>query len=105
MKRKPFYEDLTEFTLDWLKQKNKEGEKPQMSEIVGGLEMVKHELYWTQSWFIQKVIKRNVKDNLALWVSKLAGKEITISSDGSISIIQSDIKGESEKTSDSPAEK
>ena len=50
-KRKPFYEDLMKFTLEWMRARNDEGEKPMLSEIVGGIEMVKRKfITFAISW-------------------------------------------------------
>lgn len=87
-KRKPFYEELSKFTIDWMTERNKEGEKPLLSEIIGGLEMVKTEIYWTQNWFVEKLINKQLKDKMTSFIAKLAGKDITIRSDGSIIMVQ-----------------
>jgi hypothetical protein len=85
-KRNSFYEDLFKFTLDWMTARNKEGEKPVLSEIIGGLEMVKTDIYWTQNWFVEKLVNRQLKDKIVSIIAKLEGKDITILSDGSIII-------------------
>ena len=73
-KRKSFYEDLMKFTLDWVKTRNLEGAKPMLSEIVGGIEMVKIELHFTQLWFVEKLVNKQLKNKMDSFVSKLAGK-------------------------------
>lgn len=101
-KRKPFYEEVSKFTIDWMTERNKEGEKPLLSEIVGGLEMVKTDIYWSQNWFVEKLVNRQLKDKMASFIAKLAGKDITIRSDGSIIMTQNtdeNTQGSDEQTS------
>ena len=88
--RSSFYDDLAKFTLEWMKKRNEEGEKPKLSEVVGGLEMVKTEIYWTQTWFIDKTINKQLKEKVTLLISKLGGKDITIHPDGTIIMKQFD---------------
>ena len=87
-KRKTFYEELSKFTIDWMTERNKEGKKPLLSEIVGGLEMVKTDIYWTQNWFVEKLVNKQLKYKMASFIAKLDGKNITIRSDGSIIMTQ-----------------
>ena len=87
-KRKTFYEDLGIFVLDWMTKRNKEKEKPKMSEIIGGLEMVKTDFYWTQNWFIDKTINKQLKKKITQIIAKLGGKEIQIHPDGSLIIME-----------------
>lgn len=87
-KEDSFYFALFNFTLDWLKKQNKKGNHPKMSEIVGSLEIVKSEFYFTQAWFTKEISDEQMKKSMQLILEKLKGKEIKIDKDGNVIMMQ-----------------
>lgn len=94
--RQSFYEDLNEFVIYWLKNRNEEGEKPNLSEVIGGLEMAKNDIYWTQNWWMEKIVgevsEKHLSKLFKKFCKKFEGKSIQINEDGSI--IMADMEGD-----------
>jgi hypothetical protein len=83
-----YYRDLVVFTADWFRKAAAEKKKVNMSEIVGGLEMMKQEFYITQTWFTSKVAKHALVNQMKE-IAKVLGKDnktltITMNPDGSV---------------------
>jgi len=91
-KEKTYYHDLCDFTAKWLDDKNKKGQKPNMSEIVGGLEMMKNEFYFTQDGWMSSLAIKTLKGQLKNLMKTFKDSDISIHSDGSISITKRNFK-------------
>ena len=87
-KKTNFYKDLTLFLIDWMAKENKKGRKPLASEIIGGLEMVKIDFFWTQNWFIDNTIKKHLKGHMIKIIDSLKDRDITIDSNGGVTIVK-----------------
>jgi hypothetical protein len=84
-----YYRDLCKFTQEWFDKLNAEKRKVNMSEIIGGLEMMKQQFYISQTWFTSKVAQKALVDELQNIAGKLSnGKEvvITLAKDGSVMV-------------------
>lgn len=83
-----FYKKLSKFIVEYLDEENKAGRKPFQSEIIGGLEMVKADVY--AKFSAQDILKKELKEILR----SLKGKTLTIDKDNSITIEDLEAKNE-----------
>jgi hypothetical protein len=79
------YNAVAKFVADWVIEENKT-RTPYQSEIIGALDMVKTDYYL--HFAAERVMKKEMKENMVKILVALKGKSITIDNQGGITIIE-----------------